>query len=361
MTSFGAHSGHRVSYRVVALASLTLAAPVLAQQADTTAHLTIGAFVDGYYAYDFNRPAGHDRPFTTQAERHDEFNLNLAYAEVRYRSPNVRGRFAVQLGTSVQANYAAESDSLAGFPNLLPLIQEAYAGIAVTPRLWIDGGIFFSHIGSEGWVSIDQPTYTRSLVADFSPYYEAGIRATWQALPSLVATAVVVNGWQNIAETNHDKAAGVRLDWTASPALLLTYSNFLGREASAATGVHGLRFFHDFEARITPGPRLLVIPTVDFGTQAGDAWWGFSLAGRYAVASALAVNGRVERYDDAGGVIAPGLRTNGASAGIDLSRGPAMWRTEVRGFFGARDAIFPARGGPRSSDVAAVTSLALRF
>lgn len=342
-------------------AALALATPVLAQQPDTTAHLTFGAFVDGYYAYDFNRPAGHDRPFTTQAERHDEFNLNLAYAEARYQSPKVRGRFALQLGTAVQANYAAEPDSLAGFPNLLPLVQEAYAGVAITPKLWVDGGIFYSHIGSEGWVTVDQPTYTRSLVADYSPFYEAGVRATWQALPSVVATAVVVNGWQNVAETNHDKAVGVRLDWTASRLLALTYSNFLGREASAATGGQGPRFFHDFEARITPGPRLLVIPTADFGTQAGDGWWGVSLVGRYAVTPALAVNGRVERYDDPHGVIAPGLRTNGASLGLDVTRGPALWRTEVRGLFGAHDPLFPARDGPRKSDVAAVTSLAMRF
>jgi hypothetical protein len=343
------------------LALLALAAPVMAQQADTTAHVTFGAFVDGYFAYDFNRPAGHDRAFTTQAQRHDEFAVNLAHVEARYQSPQARARLALQAGTSVQANYAAEPDSVAGFQNLLPYLQEAYAGIAVTPTLWIDAGIFFSHIGGESWISADNPTYTRSLTAELSPYYETGVRASWQALPSLAVAAVVVNGWQNIAETNHDKAAGLRLDWTASPAVTISYSNFVGREASAATGDQDVRFFNDFGARIAPSPRVLLIPTFDIGTQDGDTWYGASLVGRYAVTPTVGVNGRVERYDDRHGVIAPGLRVNGASLGVDVARGPALWRTEVRGLFGADEEIFPSHDGARRSDAAAVTSLSLRF
>ena len=341
--------------------AVVLAAPAAAlAQADTTARVTFGAFIDSYYAYDFNQPAGHDRAFTTQAERHDEFNLNLVHVEARYQSPVVRGRLALQAGTSVQVNYAAEPDSLAGFPNFLPHVQEAWAGVAVSPALWVDAGIFLSHVGSEGWVSADQPTYTRSLVADFSVYYEAGVRATWQATPSLVATLVAVNGWQNIAENNHDKALGARLDWTATPAVVVSYSNFVGREPHSSTGVQDVRFLNDLSARITAGP-LLVIPTVDVGTQAGDTWYGASLVGRYAVTPTVAVNGRLERFDDRDGVLTPGLRSNGASLGVDVARGPALWRTEVRGLFGAPAGTFPARGGAKTSDVVAVTSLSLRL
>jgi len=351
------------SITLACAAALAVAAPALAlaQEADTAAHVTFGGYVDGYYAYDFNRPPGHDRAFTTQAERHDEFNVNLAHVEARYQSPRVRGRLALQAGTAVQVNYAAEPDSIAGTRNFFPMVQEAYAGVAVTPALWIDAGIFFSHLGSEGWITVDQPTYTRSLASEFSAYYETGVRATWQATPSLVVTGAVMNGWQNIAETNHDKAGGLRLDWTASPAITLSYSNFVGREASAATGKQDIRVFNDVSARITPSSRVLVIPTFDVGTQGGDSWYGASLIGRYALTPSLAVNGRMERYDDRDGVLTPALRTSGASLGIDVSRGPALWRTEVRGFFGAHDAVFPGRDGPRKSDVAAVTSLAVRF
>ena len=355
--------------RLLVAAGLALAAPAAlaaqaTQQPDTSAHVTLGGFVDGYYAYDFGRPPGRARVFTTQAARHDELAVNLAFVEARYAAPQVRARIALQAGTSVQANYAAEPDSLAGTTNFLPLVQEATAGFQAAPSLWIDGGIFFSHIGSEGWISSDNPTYTRSLIAEYSPYYEAGVKATWQAAPSLVAQLDVVNGWQNITENNGGKAAGVRLDWSVAPAVTLSYSNFVGREASAATGEQGTRVYNDVSAKWAAGAAV-VTGTVDVGRQSGDTWYGASLLGRAPVASRVRVTGRVERFDDPDGVVAPGLRTWGASAGVDVSPVPNVyWRTELRSLFGAHDAVFPSRGGDgglSTSNTVIVTSLAVRF
>jgi len=354
------------------IAALLAPNAALAQENDTTPRITFGAFVDGYYAYDFGRPASHDRAFTTQAARHDEASVNLAHVEARYASPKVRGRLALQAGTSVQFNYAGEPDELAGTqPNHLPLIQEAIVGVSVAPTLWIDGGIMLSHIGSESWISIDNPTYTRSLAAEFSPYYETGVRATWQALPNLAAQVNVVNGWQRISESNEDKAVGARIDWTPIAPLTLSYSNFVGREPAAATGEQDVRVFHDFIARWAPDERALLIATVDFGAQDEGDWLAASLAGRYWITPAIGVNARVERFDDEDGVVSatgidasPGLVTNGASVGIDVQRGPAVWRTELRTFFGAEEAIFPDRdagdGGAKSS-TALVTSLSVRI
>jgi len=40
--------------------------------------------------------------------------------------------------------------------------------------------------------------YTRSLVADYTPYYLSGAKLTWQATPKLTSQLHLVNGWQNI-------------------------------------------------------------------------------------------------------------------------------------------------------------------
>jgi len=333
-----------------------------AQAADTTARLTFGAFIDSYYAYDFGRPEGHQRALVTQAARNDEFAINLAHVEARYTSARARGRLALQAGTAVQVNYAGEPDSLSGTSNFLPHLQEAYAGVAVSPSVWVDAGIFLSHIGSESWISADNPVYTRSLPSELAPYYEAGVRATWQATPSLSAQLSLLNGWQNISENNGSKAAGVRVDWTASPALTLSYSNFVGRERHATEGDQGLRVLNDVSARWSRGPGT-VIATADIGTQEGDRWYTASLLGRWWVTPAVGINGRVERYDDSDGVIVP-LRTWGASAGVDVARGPALWRTELRGFFGSPDLFFPDRDGDQGlskTNTALVTSLSLRI
>lgn len=74
---------------------------------DTAVRLTVGAFVDAYYAWDTGRPPSFDRsfaggaPFTTQPTRHNEFNINLAFIEAAVRGARLRGRLALQTGTSV--------------------------------------------------------------------------------------------------------------------------------------------------------------------------------------------------------------------------------------------------------------------
>src|SRR5450631_2349630 len=53
------------------------------QAADSKPAVTLGAFVDGYYAWDFDQPPAFDRAYTTQPARHAEFNVNLAFVEAK--------------------------------------------------------------------------------------------------------------------------------------------------------------------------------------------------------------------------------------------------------------------------------------
>jgi hypothetical protein len=360
----------------LAAASLLLLPGALSAQggaADTSVRVTFGGFIDSYFAYDFGRPATFDRSFTTQPARHNEFNVNLAHVEAVVAGPRVRGRLALQAGTSVQSNYSAEptNGSVSG-PDLARHIQEGFAGYQVTPSLWVDAGIFFSHMGMESWVSALNPTYTRSLVADYSPYYSSGVRAIWQATPKLAARVDVVNGWQNISETNFDKGAGLRLDFAASPTMTLSYYNFFGNEIDTQ-----LRIFNGIGASGSLGDRIRVLAQLDVGSQedadpdADDhTWYGFTLIGRVQATPTVALVGRLERFDDEDEVLIatggglPGFRATGGSIGIDVApHGRFLWRTEVRTFRGS-DEIFPDRsepGGVSKSNTVAVSSLAVSF
>lgn len=106
------------------------------------------AFVDSYYAWDFNQPADQNRTYTTQPLRHSDFNLNLGLLEARYQSAGLRGRLGLQTGTYVQSNLATE-------PALLQPVYAASAGVQLQEGLWLDAGIFPSHIGFEGILSAD--------------------------------------------------------------------------------------------------------------------------------------------------------------------------------------------------------------
>ncbi len=341
--------------------------------ADTAPKITFGAFVDGYYAWDFDQPSTFDRAYTTQPARHAEFNINLAYVEARLSGPRYRGRLALQYGTSVVANYAGEPHlGRVSGASASQYLQEATIGYQVSPRVWLDGGIFFAHTGYEGWISRDNIAYSRSLVADYSPYYEAGVKATWTVNAKLTAQLDVVNGWQDISNYNTPPAGGVRFDYVASPKLTLSYDNFVGNVA-ADSAPRQIRFFNDFIAQVNPSSRWQLAAVFDVGTQShakldgGTAlWYGTALIAKYYPRSRLALIGRLERYDDPyQAIVQTGLgvpfRTNGASLGVDVTLvSRLLWRTEARGFR-STDAVWPRHraGALARDDRFVVTSLAL--
>ena len=362
------------------IAAFVAASFVQASAQDTSRHVAWSGYVDTYFAYDFGRPANFDRVFTTQAARHDEFNINLAYVAAALTGDRIRGRIALQAGTSVQANYASEPavGAVSG-ATLSRHIQEATAGARLGPSLWIDGGVYFSYIGLEGWISRDNPTYTRSLVAEYTPYYLSGVHLTWQphfgapggahqprAVGSTPLTIQlhVMNGWQNVSENNHGKAVGLRVDWQVSPNVSAGYGNFIGNERPQGLPA-ATRVFNQVMTKVGSGS-LSVQGQADYGRESGRDWYGLVAVGRETLASTVAMSLRLERYSDPHQIIvvtgtAAGLKTSGASLGLDVGRTDGLlWRTELRGLH-ATSPLFPSHGVPDAArnDFVIVTSLAL--
>jgi hypothetical protein len=342
---------------------------------DTTQVRTFGGFVDTYYAWDTDQPHNFDRAYTTQPARHAEFNVNLVYIETKWSGPRYRGRLALQWGTSVEANYADEP-KIGGVSgsNVSQFIQEATVGYQLAPSVWLDGGIFFSHIGYESWISRDDLAYSRSLVADFSPYYEAGVKVTWTASPKLTATFALVNGWQDISNYNTPPAGGVRFDYTPTRQLTLTYDDFVGNTAPDSAPAR-LRVYHDLIGQFNPEGKWQFAAQLALGTQTrstpegGTAtWWGMTSYAKYHATPTLAFVGRVEHYTDPNQVlVVTGLPASfdatGGSFGIDVNlKAPVLWRTEIRGLH-STNAVWPLHeaGTLGRNDVFAVTSLALTF
>ena len=363
----------------VASVALLLGLPALLRaqtvSTDSSRSITIGAFVDAAYAFDVNRPATRDRAFTTQPARHNEFTVNLAFVEATVARRRVRGRLALQAGTSVQANYAAEPRQGAVSGDALArTVQEAYVGYQLTPTLWIDAGVFFSHLGMETWVSRDNPVYTRSLVADFSPYYSTGVRATWQLSSAVTARVDVVNGWQNMSENNEDKSLGVRVDVAANATTTVSWYGYAGNEPGAQR-----RLFNGVGVLSRLSDRAELLAQVDVGWQQhrdsltaaaqSSGWYGATLITRYWVRPSLAVVARAERFADGNQIVVRTggplpFRANSASLGIDVRPEPrVLWRTEARGY--AADApVFPTGGrlpSPSRQSGVVVTSLTLTF
>ncbi len=350
-------------------AALLLCASALrAQTTDTTTKVRLHGFVDTYYAYDFTRPADGERRFTTQPVRHDEMNVNLVWLGVTVERQKTRARIALQAGTSVQVNYAGEPQNGAtSGPDVARLIQEAVVGVKLADNVWVDGGIYASYIGLEGWSSSDNLTYTRSLVAEYSPYYLSGARLTWAVTPKVTAQLHATNGWQNISENNRQKAIGARIDYAPTPTFTLSYANFFGNERPSGSR-NALRVFNQVMAKGGLPNGMQLQGQVDIGRQDGSDWYGASAIAMQPIGRGVALVARVERYSDPDQVIIgtnspSGFVGTGASAGLDVALDTgARWRSEVRGVRTSA-ALFSegATNRPTRTNAVLVTSLSFAF
>lgn len=326
-----------------------------------------GASVDTYYAFDFNRPSLIDRSYTTQAARHNEFNVNLAFIEAQYHDESVRGRLALQAGTSVQANYSSEPKigSYSG-ASLSQHIQEATIGLNISKPLWLDAGIYFSHIGAEGFISKNNLTYSRSLVSDYSPYYQTGVRLNYQPNETWNFQLHLVNGWQTISESNAAKTIGTQIAYQLSPSVSISYNTLLGEEEK-------FRHFHDLVLKWSCGNRYQGYLEYDLGFQEDSNnsklrhWMGAAFVHKLMVRENIGLSARLEGYRDPHQVIvktpnSKGFEVLGASVGIDWDlHSTVVWRNEVRALF-SKDRVFPNQSSSfEAHDTSMISSLTFAF
>lgn len=209
----------------------------ITSNAQETNGLTFSGYVDLYYAFDFSEPNNNQRQYVTQAARHNEFNLNMALLAASYSSDKVRATFAIHTGTYPATNYSAEPNDLAR------MINAANVGFKLGMKSWIDVGIMGGHFGYESVLSTDNALVTQALATEYTPYYQTGIQLTTQINKKVAFKAVVLNGWQNIYETNQSKSVGIAFDYKISENWSASYGNYFGKDP--VSGLNRLRLHHN--------------------------------------------------------------------------------------------------------------------
>ncbi|MGI4871935.1 MAG: porin [Janthinobacterium lividum] len=352
------------------LASLAQTAAADSSTRPAANPLSYYGFIDAYYGYDFNHGNTNLRPgFLYSHNRQNEFTVNNAVLGARYDDGKVRGSISLHAGSYVSANYANEDP-------VFRHIYEAYAGFRPFRKAWVDAGIFTSHIGFESALSKDNWTLTRSLMAENSPYYESGVRFTYEASPKLTLTGLVLNGWQNIRETNQAKALGTQLQWKPTAKVLLNSSTFYGNEQPTDSVVRR-RYFHNFYVTYAATERLNLALVFDIGTQQSarqlghDTWHASSAFVKYKLADNFSATLRGEYYYADRGIIINSLMPTRTDADVRLSGGslnfdyaPAsnvLVRLEGR-YLNSKEAVFQVRDGSFSRNYENLTSsIALSF
>jgi hypothetical protein len=329
--------------------------------------VTISGYAEAYYSYDFNTPADHLKPgFLYNFNRHNELNVNLAFIKANYTASRVRGNIAIMAGTYAQYNLAAE-------PALMRHIYEANAGIRIGKNLWIDAGIMPSHIGFESAAGKDCYTLTRSLMAESTPYYEAGAKITWSPNEKWTLSAMYLNGWQRIRRVNGNQTPGLGTQVIFKPnsRVLLNYSTFTGNDKPDS--VRQMRYFNDLYGIFNITGKFSITVGVDYGLEQKNkgsndvnTWYSPILVARYAFTEKLALAGRVEYYNDKNGVIIStgtpnGFQTSGYSLNLDVTPvSNVMFRLEGR-WLNSRDAVFIRDETVSKNNAAITTSLVCWF
>lgn len=356
--------------RITIILALLITGQLFAQQDTTKGKVSFSGYIEAYYTYDFNNPANHERPgFVYSHNKHNEFNVNIAFLKLNYAAPRVRANVALMAGSYAHYNLAAEQA-------LLKNIFEANAGYKVCNKanLWVDAGIFASHIGFESAIGKDCWNLTRSILADNSPYYESGVKLSYTS-PSekWFISGLVLNGWQRIARPtgNQTPAFGHQLTFKPNSKITLNSSSFIGNDKPDST--RQMRYFHNFYGQFLIGDKMGIIAGFDIGAEQKakgsseyNVWYSPVVILRYAFNPVFAAAARAEYYSDKNGAIIAtgtpnGFQTLGYSANLDFNFTPnIVWRVEGR-LFQSKDKIFTNDGGATQYNPFVATSLAVSF
>lgn len=349
------------------LTAIALFTGYITSAQDSTNTLTISGYIEAYYQYDFNKPINNNRPgFIYSHNRHNEFNANLAFIKAAYASNRVRANVALATGTYMQANYTAQ-------PGVLKNIFEANAGVRLGKKnLWLDAGIFGSHIGFESAISKDCGSLTRSILAENSPYFESGAKLTYTSENGKwLLSALALNGWQRITRVNGNSLMswGSQIQYKPTDKILLNYSTFIGTDRPDSVRLN--RLFHNFYGIFSLTDKFGITAGFDIGTEEKtpgsrmtNTWYSPVLILKYAFTDKWALAARGEYYSDANGVIIStgtpnGFKTSGFSLNIDHS--PAknvLLRLELRNL-NSKDAIFTKPAGTSNNSTFITSSIAV--
>lgn len=365
----------RHSYKtfIIALILSWTSSLVASGQTDSTTNqppkITLTGFTDIYYGYDFNQPVtGFRQPFLYNHNRHNEFNMNLGIIKLGVEHQQYRANFALQSGTYAQDNYAAEQ-------GLLKNVFEANIGIALNNKknLWLDAGIFPSHLGFESAISVDNLTLTRSLCAENSPYFLSGAKLTFNPSNKVELATIVTNGWQRIQRLpgNSMTSFGTQVIIKPTDNININWSTFIGTDDPDST--RRMRYFNNVYTQISFSNKVQVIAGFDIGVQQQsknssqyDIWFTPTLIGQLTISDNWKTAIRAEYFQDETGIIIPtgtpnGFNTTGLSWNLDyLPNEVIACRIESR-LLRSKDKIFVRENTNHLDNLFVGASIALKI
>ena len=206
---------------------------IVAQTRDTFATYSVSAYADVYGAtYTDSVGHGNFQKFPTVSPRSNTVGLNVVQVSGKYDGQRIRGMVTLHYGDIEKATW----------PKNYHLLQEAHVGVRLLKTLWVDGGFFRTHFGTEFLLPVENITSSVSVGTYFEPYYEAGLRLNYDPTDKLEINLFLLNGYGIIADNNKRKSFGMGITYAFSKNLNIGYTNYIGNDAPDSITMSQVRF-----------------------------------------------------------------------------------------------------------------------
>ena len=276
-----------------------------------------GAYLDVAYLLDFNFPQNNLWRNKTTTTRVNELvpNLGLGYIRKQSTPHSPWGmELALQGGDDtdglVPGPLPGSVGQIGGAPNLRYFSRANVSYFAsIGNGVTLTGGLFDSYIGRESFYAKDNFNYTRSYIADQSPYFLFGVKATSPITDKVDLGLFIINGFNYLAEPNDAPSFGAQIIWNPTSRLTATQNLYYGSDQET-NSLQFWRFFTDNSLEWNNGPVTLAL-SYDFGTQksataAGQPrfiWMGAAFVASWHIQGPWSVALRPEFFWDPNGLI----------------------------------------------------------
>lgn len=266
------------------------------------AQFTLSGTYDAYVA--ISKKGLSHLPFLVSHAKLGQFDINLLELELRYDYKNWRFQVAPAIGSYMSNNYSSE----------LPYRRYLYE--SYIQYKWKNSelayGTFSSPYTQETPRAVDQISATRSLAAEYVPYYVSGLRWTNNWSKFIRTQVFLTNGWQRLSFTKSRPSFGFLLQYQKDK-WNLNWSHFYGDVASkgkldTTTALNRWRFFQEINVAYTQNKwTFQSCAYAGLQQQNGAAklnyWLQGNLQASCALNTKLGVNARAEVFYDPNSVV----------------------------------------------------------
>ena len=221
------------TFLFVSLFSFSAAAQIFLNKDSS---LVFSGYADAYYAY-YTDSVGtaNFQKFPTVSPRSNSFGLNIAMFNLKYNAEKVHATIGIHYGDIPLSTWSSAYN----------FIQEAYAGVRLSKKIWLDAGFFRTHTGAEGLMPKENITSSVTVATYNEPYYEAGMRLSIKPTDKFSLDLYVLNGYNIYEENNNKKSVGVLATYAFSDHFNIGYSDYFGDDAVSGSAVSKFRTFNN--------------------------------------------------------------------------------------------------------------------